>query len=314
MCEKCKTQNRASDGDSDLRVVVDRLAKKQEELADVLQRFMNGMAETSGPTRAATAEADRSTLVRALSRVTARIVGGHPTTGFPNCCLIGRRNPNGAIDWFCTGVLIHPSIVLTAGHCFIQTRQANVVALNASDQNQLQNAELINIRRMAVHPRYQQTHKLSDMSVAILRKAATTAPVPVASTAELNGATRVTLVGFGNDDIHSTRGFGVKREVEVDMVSIRRAAADDLDADEQKFGYESDLEFVAGGRGFDTCNGDSGGPVYISVGGATKVAGLTSRATDDAVNPCGDGGIYTRIDANFDFVRQIANDAGIQLP
>ena len=45
MCEKCKTENRASDSDSDLRLVVARLAKKQEELADVLQRFMNGMAE-----------------------------------------------------------------------------------------------------------------------------------------------------------------------------------------------------------------------------------------------------------------------------
>lgn len=314
MCAQCKSKTEDCNCDSDLRATVARLAAKQEQLADVMQRFMSGVADTSGPARAATAAADRSSLARELAKEMARIVGGHPTLGFPECCLVGRRNPNGTIDWFCTGVLIHPRVVLTAGHCLIPNRRANVVALNATDQNQLQGAELVNIRRIAQHPRYQQTQKLSDMSVVILRKDAATAAVPLATAAELNAALKVTLVGFGNDDVQSTRGFGLKREVEVDMVSIRRAAADDLDADEQKFDYESDLEFVAGGHGFDSCNGDSGGPAYIKVGGVTKVAGLTSRATGDSVNPCGDGGVYTRIDANFDFVRQIANDAGIQLP
>ena len=161
------------------------------------------------------------------------------------------------------------TLVLNAGYeplAVVSFKRALVLVMN-------QKATII--AADAEHPVWASGGAWERPSVIILRKPATTAPAPIASAAELNAATRVTLVGFGNDDIQSTKGFGVKRIVEVDMVSIRRASTDNLDADEQKFGYESDLEFVAGGNGFDTCNGDSGGPVYISVGGVTKVAGLT---------------------------------------
>jgi len=241
-----------------------------------------------------------------------RIVGGVPTNDFPECCLVGKKNPNGTVGWFCSGVLIHPRIVLTAGHCFIPSNRANRIALNASDQNHLQLAELTTVRRMSQHPRYQQTQEFSDMSVIILRTASHVAPVPVASAAEMAAATQTTLVGFGNDDVNSTRGFGVKRKVTVPITQIRRAPADNLDAAEQALGFESDLEFVAGAPGFDTCNGDSGGPAYIFDGENKRLAGLTSRATNAAEHPCGDGGIYTRVDVHLDFVRQVARDAGIR--
>src|SRR5262245_13687766 len=150
------------------------------------------------------------------------------------------------------------------------------------------------------------------MSVMILRKASTVGPVRVASAAELAAAQKTTLVGFGNDDVLSTRGFGTKREVTVPITHTIRAGGPPLDDAEQEFGFESDLEFVAGGAGFDSCNGDSGGPAYIDVGGQRVVAGLTSRATDTARNPCGEGGIYTRLDVHVDFIRSVAADARIQ--
>jgi hypothetical protein len=42
-----------------------------------------------------------------------------------------------------------------------------------------------------------------------------------------------------------------------------------------------------------------------------KVAGLTSRATEGFTNPCGDGGIYTRVDTQRPFIRQVLQAAGI---
>jgi hypothetical protein len=84
MCGRCKTTTEDSSSDSDLRLAVARLAAKQEQLADVMQRFMSGVADTSGPARAATAAADRTSLVRELGKEMARIVGGHPTLGFPS--------------------------------------------------------------------------------------------------------------------------------------------------------------------------------------------------------------------------------------
>jgi endonuclease G len=153
---------------------------------------------------------------------------------------------------------------------------------------------------MVRHPLYLSTGA-HDISVMILRRRARVAPVRLATAAEIEQAQETTLVGFGNDDILSTRGFGIKREVTVPI--LQTAGEDDL---ETELGFDQDLEFVAGGEGFDSCNGDSGGPAYITVGGERVVAGLTSRATETARNPCGDGGIYTRVDVHEGFIRRIA--------
>ena len=80
---------------------------------------------------------------------------------------------------------------------------------------------------------------------------------------------------------------------------------------EEVLGFEGDLEFVAGGAGFDSCNGDSGGPAYIDVAGQRVVAGLTSRGTETARNPCGEGGIYTRVDVHLNFIRNVAANNNI---
>jgi secreted trypsin-like serine protease len=296
----CPTCEKAQDFDA--KTAYRRLSRKHEELTRLVARYMSE-AGLDRPTRAANA--------LQMAAEAERIVGGVTTTDFPECCLVGRRNPNGTVGWFCSGALIHPKIVVTAGHCFIPANRANIVALNASDQNHLQASELDIVRRMSQHPHYQQTHEFSDISVIILRSASHVTPVQVASPAEMAAATETTLVGFGNDDVNSTRGFGVKRKVTVPITNIRRTPADNLGADEQALGFESDLEFVAGAPGFDTCNGDSGGPAYIFDGANKRLAGLTSRATNAATHPCGDGGIYTRMDVHLDFVRQVAHDVGI---
>lgn len=305
----CRGSHRAGSA-FDAEAAFRRLSKKYDDLAQLLAAQMsaqplpnNARAFSAGPGRPQT-----------MSEALARIVGGFPVAPgeFPECALIGRKNQNGTFSWFCTGVLIHPQVVVTAGHCFNAAQPANMVALRAELQTQLQNAELVSARRMVQHPDYRNTH-LHDISVMILRKPATIAPVRMATAAELGAAQKTTLVGFGNDDVLSTRGFGTKREVSVPITQVSRPGGPSLDDAEQEFGFESDLEFVAGGSGFDSCNGDSGGPAYIDVGGQRVVAGLTSRATDTARNPCGEGGIYTRVDVHVDFIKSVAADAHVQM-
>jgi endonuclease G len=306
---RCKCEEGEREQEFDARTAFERLAKKQDELAQLIAAHMAAAPLPAGARAFGGAQNPPPSMAEAIQR----IVGGFPVAvgEFPECCLIGRRSPNGVVGWFCTGVLVHPRIVLTAGHCFDPAQPANVVALNAENQNQLQNAEIRSVRRMVQHPQYPTTGA-HDMSVIILRTASQVAPARMATTQELQQAQETTLVGFGNDNVLSTRGFGIKREVKVALTGLQRPGVN-LDDLEGEIGFESDLEFVAGGAGFDSCNGDSGGPAYIDAAGERVVAGLTSRATNTARNPCGDGGIYTRVDVHMAFIRQVAADANISL-
>jgi endonuclease G len=292
MCRNKSTHSSEVEND----ILYRRLAVKQQQLSELLLEQMQTNVVPAGR-HAATASQTLKALIR--------IVGGVPALPdeFNECCLIGTRSPDGSFRWFCTGVLIDQRIVLTAAHC-IQSRKSYVVALSTNSQDQLAGeAEIIATRKAAVHPEYGRNNDFNDIAVLVLQTPAATAPVPLATTEEIAACEEVELVGFGNDDILSTKGFGLKRKVVVDTVSLRRNAGEDLSVPESKYGFESDLEFVAGGQGYDSCNGDSGGPAYIITARGRAVAGLTSRMVQDAPHKCGDGGIYTRVDAHRSFIQ-----------
>jgi carboxypeptidase T len=300
LCLEC-----ADHEEPDVRLAVANLSLKLTEVAQAV----TGYLVASGRLRD-----ERAADANEAADLIARILGGVDTQpgAYPDCALVGHQNTNGTYRWFCTGVLVHPSVVLTAGHCVRASVPINAVALNAVDFQNLENAEIIEVRRVVVNPLYTQRVRGNDISVLMLRSEATVTPIPVATTEELTSATQTTLVGFGSNNPYATKGFGTQREVTVDITQLRRSPEDNLDAVEHTLGFESDLEFIAGGNGYDSCNGDSGGPAYITTDGGRKVTGLTSRSTPGSARPCGEGGIYTRVDTQRPFIEQMLTDAGIQ--
>lgn len=238
------------------------------------------------------AEEDRRAL-REVQRQYARIVGGEMvgTNEFPHCACIG-----GEGDWFCSGVLIHERVVVTAAHCapaidrvYLDGRSINFIGTLG---------ELVNVERVIVHPDYDQQRTPShDIAVLILAAPAQTEPVALATLAEVDGEDNLTLVGFGYEHPSLPIGFGTKRKVDVPLTNLTGISAEIIDEIEHTHGFDAEFELYAGRKelGKDSCNGDSGGPAYLLVGETYKLAGVTSRAAFSSVLPCGDGGIYTRI-------------------
>jgi endonuclease G len=279
------------------------LYKKQQLLLEFFLKHLDKTSEEAG----SLGSKEMSASLRDL----LPILGGRPVLKdeFNECCLIGSRDIDGRVVWSCSGILIHSQIVLTAAHC-IHPGDAYVVALNTNNQNDVGNGQQINVRKVLIHPDYHKTNLYNDIATLILQSKVNTQPVSIASSQAINSTKRITLVGFGNYDPQNSAGFGTKREAEVDIMSIRHDIKEDLNNEEGRYKYESDLEFVAGGNGFDTCKGDSGGPAYIIDNEQRVVAGLTSRGINEDSGTCGDGSIYTRLDVYAPWINCIINQVG----
>ncbi|MCI4674167.1 S1 family peptidase [Candidatus Mycolicibacterium alkanivorans] len=220
---------------------------------------------------------------RCFDPTDTRIIGGVPTTEFPECVAVG-----GLDRYCCTGTLIAQQAVLTAGHCAAHGCRERIFIGNNVEQ---QGTE-IRVQDAIMQPDYvpnSRVQPFDDIAVLILvEPVQTVEPVQICSLDAIAAARSVRLVGFGNTDPGSTTGYGIKRMVDVGVASENAG-----------FGARFETEFVAGAPNLDhdTCNGDSGGPAYVLVDGRFELAGATSRGTRGAQRNCGDGGVYTRVPA-----------------
>lgn len=210
----------------------------------------------------------------------------------------------------CTGTLIAPTVVLTAGHCYdpLVPPLPDHVLIGTSSLARPDEGETIAIRTGHVYPSAETTE---DLAVLVLAKASSRPPRKIATgwarTDLINGA-QVALVGFGAIDADAARF--------VDELQVATSAVTDADCSVSS-GCNAAArprgELGAGGMGIDTCPGDSGGPLYLLTGYGPVLAGVTSRSYDDAQRPCSDGGIYVRPDKVIDWIDQVAGVRVAQL-
>lgn len=235
-----------------------------------------------------------------------RIVGGTAVRegGYPDCVCVGNSS-----GYFCTGALIGPNVVLTAGHC--TPDGIDRVYVGRSVVGSISPTSEYRVRRVVRHPSYRSlsptsTQSRHDIAVLILDRDVTgVTPMGIIDPSTVpredgdfpGEPPRIRLVGFGNTDRAGRYGFGIKREVEVPVLTLRRLATDIFSGVEREQGFNALTEMTAGIQDKDTCTGDSGGPAYAigpsPVREVRGVLGLTSRGTAASRWNCGDNGIYT---------------------
>ena len=200
--------------------------------------------------------------------------------------------------FLCTGTLITPDWVLSAGHCGSVTGAA--VASPASWPPQLVNVriggttqndgEQRSASQIIVHPNYLATSGY-DISLIRLSQSSTMAPTQVAGAGERSiwtAGTLETIVGWG-----ATEEGG-------DLPDNLQEARVPITTDAYCAGAYSDFDpatMVCAGfpqGGVDTCQGDSGGPMFgKNSAGALLVVGTTSFG-EGCARP-GKPGVYGRV-------------------
>jgi secreted trypsin-like serine protease len=264
------------------------------------ERFKRKLNELAGkqPEQPGELERDSDYLrnVRTMARDAANgklepnVVGGNPTPSneFRDCVAImvgGERS---------SGVLIGRNVIATAAHCVHGKTDKTIKVLFGSSIQSPEATYVVASGNVHVYPKYDANqNELHDLAILILSSdVSDPKPCPIAAPGVVDGSAYVRLAGFGIYDANTGKN-GVKHDVSVAVTSPACAKS----RENTLYGCHKDQELVAGKPlvGKDTCNGDSGGPAYVSIDNRWFVGSTTSRPTKTA-KQCGDGGIYVRID------------------
>ncbi|MBW1879156.1 MAG: trypsin-like serine protease [Deltaproteobacteria bacterium] len=200
----------------------------------------------------------------------------------------------------CTGVLVAPDVVLTAGHCTEGVSVTHVI-LDTNDWYRTE-GEVVRVQRAVAHPQWWSSY---DIAVLVLQDDAETVPRAIAQGCVLDDyladSAPVAIVGYGAIDVWGNQYTTELREAFTTVV--------DHDCTEINTGCEPNVspggEIGAGGGGIDACFGDSGGPLYLITEVGDYLVGTTSRGFTTGDKPCEDGGIYIRPDAVVDWIESV---------
>jgi secreted trypsin-like serine protease len=222
------------------------------------------------------------------------IVGGHDAAAgaYPSVAEVHLGK-----SFLCTGTLIAPQWVLTAGHCGSITGDA--VATPASwpaplidvylGSNKAGQGTRAPVDRAVVEPNYLATSGY-DITLLHLSSPASQAPTKVAGAGEAASwaaGTTETIVGWGTTSEGGDTPDTLQ-EANVPITTDAYCAGAYSDFDPQTMICAG---FPQGG--VDTCQGDSGGPMFGNAGGALRVVGAT-RFGEGCARP-GKPGVYARV-------------------
>jgi secreted trypsin-like serine protease len=261
----------------------------------------------------------------AQARGTARIVGGTaaPQGAWPSTVFLEAAtdlNGDGTFDEasLCTGSLIAPSWVVTAGHCAFSIAQptrrvtAMSAVLGVSDLTDPA-GQLIGVDHIVVNPGFSDAvSPRDDIALAHLAVPASQPPIalPVAGGQYAMPANVANAAGWGTTDVNSTVTTSVLQQAWL-PIQDQNAVCSPIVNGALAGSYDPATMLCAGNpHTSGACHGDSGGPlvVFDQSTGAPVLWGLTSFGIS-ASPPCSLSVpvVFTSVSAFLTFIHATIN-------
>jgi V8-like Glu-specific endopeptidase len=274
---------------SDLRVKIAEAAFKalanSGEDKEIIQRFVDlSPGKVQLPSDLEPDEQKQIRKLLGLVNDGVTTVFGEETKGFVSTAALGKSSNEKSFG--CSGFLVSPDIILTAGHCIAEGFTGGVWVQDVTGRHFLPPIPNASKR----HEKFGvPTPFANDIGMIRLKEPVSGVDIyPIADGATIIQGNVFRIVGFGNDK-NSSFSIDIKRTAEVHPRNFQA------------------LEFTIGdplvANDGDACERDSGGPVIIEVAGKNyRLAGLISRGVNPDKTVCGDGTICLRLDSYTDWI------------
>jgi secreted trypsin-like serine protease len=238
-------------------------------------------------------------------KATGSVIGGHNTAiaDYPSLAFI--EGVQATSGYACTGTVVAPRIVLTAGHCVEDIESSSIVepeliavATGVSNLTKIQRTQVSKVEKVLAYPEFDPTQLHGDAGLLILTEPVEAPPIALATSADAalyEPGDQLTVAGWGIDN----RATGhAPNQLQAATVPIEEASRCKegtkryypfFDPNRQVCALDAPAFHIT------TCHGDSGGPAIAKRSDGTPVEiGVTSLG-DGSCNPASPA-VFTRVD------------------
>jgi hypothetical protein len=172
---------------------------------------------------------------------------------------------------YCTGVLLNPTTVLTAGHCGYAPQTVHTIRAYKREGDSLVVAEQVVEESHTVHPDYLEYTRTGDQEKRKADLMIVKLQAPIETIPPLSRIYDPTFAKFCNGLV--AQGFG---RHEGSFRDIRETQYVITSTQHPKYLTSRAADVPDDEKSGRICFGDSGGPLYADVGGVPQLAGITT--------------------------------------